>query len=352
MTAAPRPAHVLYIEDDPGLGRLVRRALEARGYSVDLATDGAAGLDRILQGGIDVVALDHHMPGHTGLDILPRIRSLPDAPPVIYVTGSEDSRVAVAALKAGAVDYVWKDVQGHFRDLLVEAIGTALHQERLRREKEEADLAVREARDRAELLLIEVNHRVANSLAIVAAMARMQASAVTDPAAREALQEMQARIAAIAGIHRSLYTSDDVRVVNVAAYLGKLVEELAEAMKESGREYPIRLTAEHLQVPTDKAVSVGVVVTELVTNAYKYAYPAEATGEIRVRIEAEGENGARLVVEDDGVGWLEEDAPKGTGLGTRIIKAMAANLRSAVQFEPTHPGTRATLAFQFQDLKT
>src|SRR5665647_2940248 len=131
MTAAPRPAHVLYIEDDPGLGRLVRRALEARGYSVDLATDGASGLDRILLGGVDVVALDHHMPGHTGLDILPRIRSLPDAPPVIYVTGSEDSRVAVAALKAGAVDYVWKDVQGHFRDLLVEAIGTALHQERL-----------------------------------------------------------------------------------------------------------------------------------------------------------------------------------------------------------------------------
>jgi PAS domain S-box-containing protein len=129
--AGPR---VLYIDDDPGLVRLVRRALAARGYAVEHAADPEEGLARIRAGGIAAVALDHHMPGRTGLDVLAAIRVLPDPPPVIYVTGSEDSHVAVAALKGGAADYVWKDVEGHFRELLAQALDGALDQARLRRE--------------------------------------------------------------------------------------------------------------------------------------------------------------------------------------------------------------------------
>ncbi|WP_336486442.1 sensor histidine kinase [Methylobacterium nigriterrae] len=139
---------ILYIDDDSGLVRLVGRALRARDYAVEHAPDGAVGLARIAEGGIDAVALDHHLPGETGLEILGRIRALPAPPPVIYVTGSEDLRIAVAALKAGAADYVLKDVAGHFRELLAEAIQAALAQERLRREKAEAEerLAASQAR--------------------------------------------------------------------------------------------------------------------------------------------------------------------------------------------------------------
>ncbi|MCJ2079871.1 sensor histidine kinase [Methylobacterium sp. J-090] len=339
-------ARILYIDDDPGLGRLVQRALRTRGYDVELAPSGEAGLARLALGGIDVVALDHHMPGQTGLDVLPAIRALPDAPPVVYVTGSEDSRVAVAALKAGAVDYVWKDVQGHFRELLGEAIATAIRQETLRRDKERADVAVREARDRAEILLREVNHRVANSLALVAALTHMQTNAVSDPAAKAALLEMQARISAIAGIHRRLYTSDNVEAVELDAYLSSLVDELQAAMKAAGRDHAIRLRAEPVRLATDKAVSLGVVVTELVTNAYKYAYPPEIPGEIRVVLGRQGLEGLMLTVEDDGVGWTGVGQPRGTGLGSRIVKAMAMNLRSAVVYGTHGPGTRVTLSFQ------
>ena len=344
--APPAPCRILYIDDDPGLGRLVQRGLQARGHSVELALNGEAGLARARAGGIDLIALDHHMPDQTGLDLLPALRALPEPPPIIYVTGSEDSRVAVAALKAGAVDYVWKDVQGQFRELLGEAVDTALRQEALRRDKERAEAAVREARDRAELLLREVNHRVANSLTLVAALARLQTNAVTDPAAKEALEEMQARISAIAGIHRRLYTSQDVEAVELDAYLSGLVEELQLAMKASGRDHAIRLQAEPIRLATDKAVSLGVVVTELVTNAYKYAYPGGTQGEIRVQVMREGPDTLSLAVEDDGVGWTGEGEAKGTGLGSRIIRAMASNLRSVLTYAPGRTGTRAVLSFQ------
>ena len=350
MTTGPggpaQPAtRILYIDDDAGLARLVQRSLAARGYAVEHAADGGAGLARLRQGGIDLVALDHHMPGQTGLDLLPEIRALPDTPPVVYVTGSEDSRVAVAALKAGAADYVWKDLQGQFRELLGEAVATALGAEAMRRDKERAEAEVRAARDRAELLLREVNHRVANSLALVAALARMQTTAVADPAAKAALEEMQARISAIAGIHRRLYTSEDVEAVELDAYLGSLVEELQAAMKAAGRDHAIRLSADSVRLATDKAVSVGVVVTELVTNAYKYAYPPEEPGEIRVALRRIADR-LELAVEDDGVGWTGEGKPRGTGLGSRIVKAMATNLRSALVYAPAARGTRACLSFE------
>jgi two-component sensor histidine kinase len=340
------PIRILYIDDDAGLGRLLARALAPKGMVVDHVETGDEGLARLAAGGVHLVALDHHLAGETGLEVLARIRALPDAPPVVYVTGSEDAHVAVAALKAGAVDYVWKDVQGHYRELLVEAASSALAQERLQRAKEAAEFEVREARDRAELMLSEVNHRVANSLALVSALARLQANAISDENCKRALQEMQARITAIAGVHRRLYTSTDVRTVDLDAYLHSLVEELSQAMNAAEKEHIIRLDAEvGISVPTDKAVSLGVLVTELVTNAYKYAYPNDVHGDIRVALGRLDGDQLRLTVEDDGIGWSGAGTPQGTGVGARIVKAMAGNLRSDVRYETVQSGTRAVLDF-------
>jgi two-component sensor histidine kinase len=285
------------------------------------------------------------MPGGTGLDVLRDLAGRANPPPVVYVTSSGDTGLGVAALKAGAADYVAKDVAGDFLELIHSAIEGALERARLQAEKEAAERAVRDQRDRAEMLLREVNHRVGNSLALVAALVRMQASAVSDPAAVEALTETQARITAIANVHRRLYTSDDVRFVGVEAYLANLVEELEVAMRDAGRPHSVSVDCDTILLPTDKAVSVGVVVTELVTNAFKYAYPEGEAGGIRVLVRNDADGHVTLAVEDDGVGWRGEGKPTGTGLGSRIIRAMAANLDAKMRFDGAHRGTRVALTF-------
>ena len=89
----PEPrARILYIDDDPGLCRLVQKHLERQGYFVEVSNDGASGVARIAQGGIDVVALDHYMPNQDGMETLASIRSLADPPPVIYVTAMQGGK--------------------------------------------------------------------------------------------------------------------------------------------------------------------------------------------------------------------------------------------------------------------
>ena len=339
---------LLYIDDDRGLSRLVQKELGRHGYEVTCAPDADAGYEALQAGAFDVCALDHYMPGREGLDVLPDILALPSPPPVVYVTGAQDGRIAVAALRAGAADYVIKDVSEDFTALLRSAVEDALLRRRLQRENEEAQEEVRLARDRAEAMLREVNHRVGNSLQLVSSFIALQLRQLADEGARSALREAQVRIEAVAHVHRRLYTSSDMATVAMDEYLAGLVEELGKSVgpDAGGGEASPRLSlrAEPMRVTTDQAVSLGVIVTELVTNAVKYAYAPGENGEIRVVLEDAGEGRAILTVEDDGPG-LGDGAPKGTGLGAKIVSAMAGGLRSAVEFDADHPGVRAQLVF-------
>lgn len=204
-----------------------------------------------------------------------------------------------------------------------------------------ADLAM--ARERAEVLLAEVNHRVANSLQLVSVLVRMQANSLTDTAAKNALRETQSRINAISLIHKSLYTSGDVTSVALNDYLGAMLSNLQTAMKKDGHTATLTFHLDPISLPTDASVSLGVAVQELVTNAFKYAYPDDTAGEVRVRLKQLDDGKAELTVEDDGVGIAPDAKPAGTGLGSKIIRTMAATLQTQVEYINRAPGTVARL---------
>ena len=338
--AAP---HILYIDDDAGLRRLVTRALERRGFRVDCATGGREGATMAAERRYDLIAVDHYMPGQDGLATLDQIRAQPDPPPVIYVTGSEESRVAVAALKAGAIDYIVKTVGEEFFDLLARAIEQGMARMRMLMEKEQAEARLRESNERLEAMLYEVNHRVANSLQLVSSFVYMQARSVEGADAKAALEDTQRRIAAIAQVHRRLYSGDRVDRVDMAAYLKSLSHDLEETWSTPEAPRSIGLSAEPVTLDTDKAVAIGVIVNELVANACKYAYPADQAGKVRVAL-TRSSGDVLLRVEDDGCGMPGDGSVKGTGIGSKLVNAMVANLRGRLDHDPTHPGVRITIS--------
>jgi two-component sensor histidine kinase len=204
--------------------------------------------------------------------------------------------------------------------------------------------ALGQALDRAEVLLAEVNHRVANSLMMVASLVRLQSNALQNQDAKDALAETEARIHAISDVHKRLYSSGDVRLVALDEYLSDLLKNLQSSMQNEGHGASLDYHLEPLKLPTDSSINLGVVVTEWVTNAFKYAYP-QRRGEVRVNLKRLADGRGELLVEDDGVGRINSGAIKGTGLGTRLVKAMAGNLGGEIDYFARQPGTLARLTF-------
>jgi two-component sensor histidine kinase len=341
---------LLYIDDDEALARLVTRGLSRLGFDVVHAADGEAGLARLRQGGIDVVALDQYMPGLDGLETLARILKIPDAPPVVFVTASQDSKIAVTALKAGAADYLVKDTLGDFIPLLHVAVEGALKQAMIRKARDDAEAEVHASRDRyaalaaeREVLLREVNHRVGNSLQIIASLLHLQANSSTQDGVKAALTNAMGRVAAVAQVHRRLYTSHDLKSVLLNQYLEALLEDLRRSA-EGNKMSRLTLKAEPIEIDPDRAVAIGIIVNELVMNAVKYAYP-DGAGPIHIVLNAHGDD-LELSIADDGVGLNVKTDPRSTGMGQRIVTAMAQKLDASVERDPKHAGTRIVLRFR------
>ncbi len=340
---------LLYVDDDEALARLVDRGLTRHGFTVILARSGEACLERVAQGDIDVIALDQYMPGFDGLETLERIRAIPNAPPVVFVTASQDSNIAVTALKAGADDYLVKDTQGDFIPLLHVAVESSLQQARVRKARDDAEAEVHASRDRyavlaaeREVLLREVNHRVGNSLQIIASLLHLQANSSAQEDVKAALNHAMGRVAAVAQVHRRLYTSHDVNSVLLNQYLEALLEDLRRSA-QGNRMSRLTLKAASVEIDPDRAVAIGIIVNELIMNAVKYAYP-DGAGPIHVELTAEGDD-LELSISDYGVGLGAKTDPRSTGMGQRIVSAMAAKLCSEAERDPNHDGTRIVLRF-------
>lgn len=290
-------------------------------------------------GGFDLVAVDHTMPGKDGLAMLREIVALPDHPPVVFVTGTDEPQIAVTALTSGATDFVTKTVGEEFFDLLAGRLRQALDRVTLERAKSAAETELRQANDRLELLVREVHHRVSNSLQMVSSFVSLQASQTEDPVARDALAATQNRIQAISKVHRRLYTRGDPSTIDLDEYLSTLVDGLRESLERNETQVDIVLDTDPIETTPDQAVSIGIIINELVGNAAKYAFTGRDNGTVSIELRGHERGGFALLVSDDGHGIDESADPTGTGLGMRIVAAMSRSLGCRIERVPSDKGT-------------
>jgi len=187
--------------------------------------------------------------------------------------------------------------------------------------------------EQKDFLMKEINHRVQNSLQLVSTFLGMQMREITDPTVIQYLTDARSRIAAVALVHRRLYSDNHVGSVDLARYLEELSNELFQSM---GEEWRSRHTSKlsHVLINADRAINIGLVYSELVTNANKYAYDG-APGPTEVILDQHF-NQARLIVSDNGGGKTRERS----GFGSKMLNAIVIGLGGELEEMNNNPGLR------------
>ncbi|HEY8572797.1 sensor histidine kinase [Phenylobacterium sp.] len=229
------------------------------------------------------------------------------------------------ALKGEEVSFEYQSPHGqHWYELRLSRVGENRLAQFI------VDITARKTTDaRQTELFDELNHRMKNNLAMVSSMLALQARMGEAGTVRAHLMKAVDRIQAIADVHASLYRESRKDDVDFAAYLHDLCTRLAGSLIEGDR-VKIECEAEPATLPLDRAVALGVVVNELITNAAKYAYPPPAEGVISVKLQYAGA-GLTLSVRDSGQGLPEE--PPNTGLGMRLVRSLVQQIGATLEIE-------------------
>jgi two-component sensor histidine kinase len=179
-----------------------------------------------------------------------------------------------------------------------------------------------------ETLLREIHHCVKNNLQIISSLLNIQSSNIDDPIVLSSIKEGQSRVQAMSLIHQNLYQSEHINDVDIENYLKELVNYLSDIFTGNNKSIEVEVDAKNIKFDIDTAIPLGLIVNELVSNAYKYAFDKRDKGKIKVRIKALNEIDYELHVDDDGVGLpYDFDPTKSKSLGLKLVKILSKQLR-------------------------
>jgi len=214
-------------------------------------------------------------------------------------------------------------------------------------ERKEKEKQIRDALKEKEVLLEEIHHRVKNNLAVISGLLYLQSERTTDEIAANALMQSQHRINSMALIHELLYDNKTFSSINPDEYIRQLVEHISDNLKTEAASITTKIEAENFDLEMNTAIPCALIINELITNAYKYAFKGRDEGTINIGFHKNADGDYKLTVADDGVGLPEDFALTNTaqhGLGLSLVKTLSRQLKGELDFKSEN-GARFIITF-------
>ena len=210
-------------------------------------------------------------------------------------------------------------------------------------ERHEAEQALRDSLVEKEMLIKEVHHRVKNNLAVISSLLSLQSRRIEDEETRDIFKESENRVRSMSMIHERLYRSGDQKSIEISEYITALTGQIGRSYNSSGTRIRFSVKVPHMQIDVDTAIPCGLIINELVTNAYKHAFPDGREGTLQISLSRDGDGAYELVVRDDGVG-LPEGVSDTRSLGLTIVSTLAKQLKGTLEVK-SNGGTEFLIRF-------
>ena len=211
---------------------------------------------------------------------------------------------------------------------------------------EQVTAKLRASEERKAALLREVHHRVKNNLAVICSLFYLQSTHTKDEKTIQVFREMENRVHSMALVHETLYGSENLARIDFAQYAQVLAKDILASHGNLGDPVQLRSDLETVVMSIDLAVPCGLILNELISNAFKHGFPQGGSGEIKVTLRAQPENKCLLCVEDSGVGIPADlDVNTKKSLGLRLVRSLTQQIRGSFELVKTNPGTSARLQF-------
>jgi two-component sensor histidine kinase len=326
------PLRILLIEDSEDDAMLLLRELRRGGYELmfERVDTPAAMLNALSSEKWQLIICDYSMPHFSAPAALKLLHESGLDLPFIIVSATIGEDIAVAAMKAGAHDYIIKSNLTR----LVAAIERELREAEVRLARRRAEEQIKASLQEKEVLLKEIHHRVKNNLQIISSLLSLQAEYLKDEQAQEIFKNSQNRIESMALIHEKLYQSEDLARINLADYIRELVTNLFSIYAVNSDMVIPKFNIEDIFLEIDKAIPCGLIISELVSNSLKYAFPDGKSGKICLDLQLINDNKIALAVSDNGIGIPEKISLKNTeSLGLRLVDALTKQLEGNIELK-------------------